>query len=75
MEYGDSDLPILSRACNDDSCSTLSLNELDKVPVPINDTLFNTDTRAKTNRRQNDLIGPDDEERRKGRDRRLLSYY
>jgi hypothetical protein len=75
MDYSDSDIPILYDICDDDLNSPLSLDELDKVPVPINDALLHSCSREKTDRRQNDAMRPEELERRNGRDRRLFSYY
>ncbi|MEH6557907.1 MAG: hypothetical protein V7459_01440 [Oceanicoccus sp.] len=76
MEYSDSDIPILYDICDDDLCSPLSLAELDKVQIPINDALLHSCSRKKTERRQQDeAMRPEELERRNGRDRRLFSYY
>ncbi len=75
MEYSDSDVPILFDTCGEDVLRPISLDELDKVPVPINNALLHTCTRGKTERRQNDEAKYGEQERRNGRDRRLFSYY
>lgn len=75
MEYSDSDIPILYDTCEEGTRFPLSLDELEKIPVPINEALLHTCTRKKTDRRQNDRALPEQRERRNGRDRRLFSYY
>lgn len=75
VEYSDSDIPILYDICDEDTLSPLSLDELEKVAVPINEALLHTCTRKKTDRRQDNQVSFEGQERRNGRDRRLFSYY
>lgn len=68
-----SEIPILNDALTSSS-KIMSLDELENMPVETSNTLFNTCTRSKTERRKRPQVRHGDNERRKGRDRRLLSY-
>jgi|GEM_PF-6303921 len=70
-----SKIPILREIWDKEIDHPLSLDELEKIHVPINDALFHACARQTADRRQNEDMAFTGTEQRNGRDRRLMSYF